>query len=67
VDDAPRAVRGIRKLLSQLDLPVRLRDMDVAHEDLSAATSEVLEFPGLSSVPGGVSAAELQRLVASAY
>ncbi len=67
VDDAPRAVRGVRKLLSQLDLPVRLRDMDVAHEDLSAATSEVLEFPGLSSVPGGVSAAELQRLVASAY
>jgi alcohol dehydrogenase class IV len=67
VDDAPRAARGVRKLLSQLDLPVRLRDLDVAHDELSAAATEALEYPGLASVPGGVSGTELQQLVAAAY
>ncbi|MDA3950666.1 MAG: iron-containing alcohol dehydrogenase [Spirochaeta sp.] len=67
VDDAPRAGRGVRKLLSQLDLPVRLRDLDVAHEDLSAAADDALEYPGLSSVPGGAAPDVLQQLVANAY
>lgn len=67
VDDAPRAARGVRKLLSQLDLPVRLRDLDVAHEDLSLAATDALEYPGLSAVPGGASPEDLQQLVAAAY
>lgn len=67
VDDAPRAARGVRKLLSQLDLPVRLRDLDVAHEELSAAATEALDYPGLSAVPGGASPEDLQQLVAAAY
>lgn len=67
VDDAPRAARGVRKLLSQLDLPIRLRDLDVAHEELSAAAEEALDYAGLSTVPGGASADDLQQLVATAY
>jgi len=67
VDDAPRAARGVRKLLSQLDLPIRLRDLDVTHEELSGSAEEALDYRGLSSVPGGASEEDLQQLVSSAY
>ncbi len=66
-DDAPRAVRGIRKLLSQLDLPVRLRDLDVTLDELTASAEEASDFPALANVPGGVTAAELQQIVTAAY
>ena len=66
-DDAPRAARGVRKLLSQLDLPVRLRDLDVAHEELSNAAEDALDYSGLAAVPGGASDADLQQLVSTAY
>ncbi len=66
-EDAPRAARGIRKLLNHMDLPVRFRDLDVAHEELGAAATEVLEYDAISSVPGGVTEADLQQVVESAY
>jgi alcohol dehydrogenase len=66
-DDAPRAARGIRKLLSQLDLPTRLRDLDVTLDELSSVAEVAAEFGWLSGVPGGATIAELQQLVAAAY
>lgn len=66
-EDAPRAARGIRKLLTQLDLPPRLRDLDVTLDDLSAAAEDAADFPMLANVPGGVSGSDLQQLVAAAF
>lgn len=66
-EDAPRAVRGIRKLVSQLDLPVRLRDLDVTLDELSHCAEQVADFDVLGGVPGGAGVVELQRLVATAY
>lgn len=66
-DDAPRAVRGIRKLVGQLDLPVRLRDLDVTLDELSHCAEQVADLDILGGVPGGVGPNELQRLVATAY
>jgi alcohol dehydrogenase class IV len=66
-DDAPRAARGIRKLLTQLDLPPRLRDLDVTLGELGRAAEDVADFPLSVNVPGGISSADLQQLVASAF
>ncbi len=66
-EDAPRAVRGIRKLVSQLDLPVRLRDLDVTLDELSHCAEQVADLEILGGVPGGAGVAELQRLVSTAY
>ncbi len=66
-DDAPRAARGVRKLLTHLDLPPRLRDLDVTLDDLSTAAEDAADFSLLSNVPGGVSSADLQQLVAAAF
>lgn len=66
-EDAPRSVRGVRKLVSQLDLPVRLRDLDVSLDELSHCAEQAADLDMLGGVPGGVGVAELQRLVAAAY
>jgi alcohol dehydrogenase len=66
-DDAPRAARGVRKLLTHLDLPPRLRDLDVTLDDLSTAAEDAADFALLSNVPGGVSGSDLQQLVAAAF
>lgn len=65
--DAPRAARGIRKLVSHLDLPARLRDLDVTLDELSHCAEQVAEFDMLAHVPGGAGVQELQRLVSAAY
>lgn len=66
-DDAPRAVRGVRKLVSQLDLPIRLRDLDVTLDELSHCAEQTSDLDMLSGVPGGAGANELRQLVATAY
>lgn len=68
-DDAPRAPRAIRKVLSQLDLPTRLRDLDVTLDELIEATSDADAggFPFLAKVPGGTGTIDLRHLVSSAY
>lgn len=66
-EDAPRASRAIRKLVGQLDLPPRLRDLDVTLDELSHCAEEVADLPLLNNVPGGASLAELQQLVSAAY
>lgn len=66
-DDAPRAARGVRKLMTQLDLPPRLRDLDVTLDDLSRAAEDAAEFPLMANVPGGASASLAQQLVSSAF
>ncbi len=66
-EDAPRASRAIRKLVSQLDLPPRLRDLDVTLDELGRCAEEVADLPMLANVPGGASLAELQQLVSAAY
>ncbi|SIQ73617.1 alcohol dehydrogenase [Alkalispirochaeta americana] len=65
--DAPRAARGIRKLVSHLDLPARLRDLDVTLDELSHCAEQVADFDMLAHVPGGAGVQELQRLVSAAY
>lgn len=66
-EDAPRAARGIRKLVSQLDLPARLRDLDVTMDELTHCAEQTAELGMLSSVPGGAGVNDLKRLVATAY
>ena len=66
-EDAPRAARGIRRLLSQLDLPLRLRDLDITLDELSVAAEDAGEFTMIEHVPGGVTPADLQQLVAAAF
>jgi alcohol dehydrogenase len=66
-DDAKRAARGVRKLLTQLDLPPRLRDLDVTLDELSAVAEDAADFPMLANVPGGASEEELQQLVSAAF
>lgn len=66
-EDAVRAIRGIRRLLSHVDLPVRFRDLDVTLDELSVAAEEAAEFRMNATVPGGASAADLQQLIAESY
>lgn len=66
-EDAPRAARAIRKLLSQLDLPTRLRDLDVTLDQLSVVADESGDSVLLETVPGGAGVAELQQLIGMAY
>lgn len=65
--DAPRAARAIRKLVSRLDLPARLRDLDVTLDELSHCAEQVADFEMLGGVPGGAGVNELQRLISAAY
>lgn len=66
-EDAPRASRAVRRLLSHVDLPARFRDLDVTLDELSVAAEEAAEFRMNAGVPGGTSAADLQQLIAEAY
>ncbi len=66
-EDAPRATRGVRRLLSHVDLPARFRDLNVTLDELSVAAEEAAEYRMNANVPGGTSAGDLQQLVAEAY
>jgi alcohol dehydrogenase len=66
-DDAPRAARGIRRLLSHVDLPVRFRDLDVTLDELSSAAEAASEYAMNANVPGGISSSDLQQLIAEAF
>lgn len=66
-EDARRAARGVRKMLNQLDLPTRLRDMDVSLDELFGVTERLLEFDMVRSAPTNTAAADLTALVKLAY
>lgn len=66
-DDAPRAARAIRRLMSRTDLPIRLRDLDVTLDDLAPVVEESLEFAYVRTVPDGISPETLEFIVSSAY
>lgn len=66
-EDARRAARGVRRILSQLDLPTRLRDMDVSLDELLSAAERLGEFDMLRSAPTNTAMADVQALIKLAY
>lgn len=66
-EDAPRAARALRRLLSHLDIPARLRDLDVTLEELSAVADEAAQLSLVTNVPGGAANADLRQLVSAAF
>lgn len=64
---ARSASQTIRSLVSQVDLPSRLRDFDVDLQDLELCARDVISLPFLCCVPGGVSLEDLEQLVATAF
>jgi len=66
-EEAHRAAKAIRKIVSQLDLPSRLRDLDVSIDELIDASDLVTGlFPAASSSQR-ISPIELQQLIKAAY
>ena len=66
-EDALHAPRAVRKVLSRTELPTRLRDLDVTHDELAEATADTDGFPFLAQVPGGTATDDLHRLISAAY
>ena len=66
-EDALRAPRAVRKVVSQMELPARLRDLDVTLDELVEVTADGERYPFLAQVPGGSEPADLRRLITAAY
>lgn len=66
-EEAHRAARAIRRIVSQLDLPSRLRELDVSLDELMESTELVSGLFSTMPTTERVSPAELQQLIKTAY
>lgn len=66
-EEAHRAARATRKIVSQLDLPARFRELDVELEDLLETAEMAASLAMVRNATIPVSATELQTLIKTAY
>ena len=66
-DAAYKAVESSRELISSLELPARLRDFDLALDDLVDSIEMVHSFDMMNYLPRTVSTEQIYEIVKSAY
>jgi len=66
-EEAHRAARATRKIVSQLDLPTRFRELDVELDDLLEVAESAASLGMVRNASIPVSAAELQQMIKAAY